>query len=258
MSRYHPKSVSPKGVWLKTDVQKLRDMCSKKVPITSIAISLNRPVQAVLRVANRRGIEITEPDCILYEVSNHRSCLLMYSNGYSDNYIAEHLRVSSKTVQTWRRWHCFPANKSTDKVKKRHLNGIKSWLKEQDYSSIGELRVDHLRSQCANRGWPEIQHPSDCDILDLLLVKGPMTFAQICNELGLPVLPSSSVRPRRNLVRLTRMKMVTVEEIQRGNGKGGRPPYLYKLAEGVNRHQTKRHHRETNEHEPQFNNSRDQ
>lgn len=112
----------------------------------------------------------------------------LHAKGLLDREIGEKLGRSFGRIATHRRRLGLPANRFTEKNRKRIRRGLRGRLADQcrksGVSHLHEIRERSRQAYAVANGWPD-DLPIRCVlILNVLLERGPQTIEQICEAMG--------------------------------------------------------------------------
>lgn len=121
-------------------------------------------------------------------VTYHDKLRALHAKGLLDREIGEKLGRSFGRVATHRRRLGLPANRFTEKNRKRIRKSLKDRLviqcRKAGVSHLHEIRERVRKSYAVANGWPD-DLPIRCVlILNVLLERGPQTIEQLCEAMG--------------------------------------------------------------------------
>lgn len=143
----------------------------------------------------------------------------LHAKGLTDRQIARKLGITLAAAWARRQRLGLPRNVNRE-VNRQHCREATRRRVKRDGHSMGQLHAGHLRCEAAIRGWFGADSPSQCDILDLLQNRGPMTAAEIRDALGYSTSPSVGGAGNVGLYRLLR-KLKTAGLVVKAGVRGG-------------------------------------
>jgi hypothetical protein len=160
----------------------------------------------------------------------------LHARGHPDREVARRLGLHHATATSWR--------KRLGLADNRHSPRRRAWYGRHARAVAHKFGKPHLRAvqeevyrlRAAGAGWPDAISPQEVEVLDLLADRGPLSGAEV--EAARGVRRHTTWRLMSGLIG----RGLVVRQ-DRGREGGGRAPSLYRLADGVGRHQTHVCHR---------------